>query len=131
MSGICGICQPGRTVDPACVTGMLAGMTFSGELGSERFAAGPIAMGVARRWPFQQVASIPGAQIAADAEIFNKEELSALVDPVALKSSELSTAEVLAALYVQKGVDFIKSLDVSYLRRALEGSEPNSMERLT
>ncbi len=111
MSGICGICQPGRTVDPACVTGMLAGMTFSGELGSERFAAGPIAMGVARRWPFQQVASIPGAQIAADAEIFNKEELSALVDPVALKSSELSTAEVLAALYVQKGVDFIKCLD--------------------
>jgi asparagine synthase (glutamine-hydrolysing) len=111
MSGICGICQPGRTADPARVTGMLAGMTFSGELGSEHFGAGPIAMGVARRWPFQQIASIPGVHIAVDAEIFNKKELSALVDPGVLKSSQLSTAEILAALYVQKGIDFIQCLD--------------------
>ena len=111
MSGICGICQPGRSMDATSLASMLAALSCPGELGSERVAGQDAALGVARRWPFQQVASIPGVRITLDAELLNIEELRKQLASSAIKGSQLSTAELVAALYLEKGLEFVNYLD--------------------
>ena len=110
MSGICGICQPGRAGDAVSLTSMLAALACKGESESERVSGPDAALGVARRWSFQQVATIPGVRIAVDAELFNVEELTKQVAG-APKGSPLSLAELIAALYLEKGLDFVNYLD--------------------
>lgn len=108
MSGICGICQKDRPADPAILQAMLAHTALPGET-SETTFSGSVALGVNRLWNFQQVAAIPGVRLAADAELYNREELSRLVG--ANDSSPSSVAELLARLYVQKGISFLELLD--------------------
>ena len=50
-------------------------------------------------------------RIAIDAELFNRDELTKFVGARDLKPSQLSLAELVAALYVEKGLDFVKYLD--------------------
>jgi asparagine synthase (glutamine-hydrolysing) len=111
MSGICGICEPGRIATAASVTPMLAAVACAGESSREQLSGGPVAFGVARRWPFQQIASLPGVCIALDAELLNRPELEELIGSPGMKASELSVAELVAALYIEKGVRFLEYLD--------------------
>ena len=62
MSGICGICEPGRTLNPASIKAMLAAFVLPEESSQQSAAADSVALGVSRRWDFQQVAAIPGVQ---------------------------------------------------------------------
>lgn len=111
MSGICGICDQDRASRLEGISAMLAGVAARGE---ERFAqvdSGLATLGVASRWDFQQVASIPGVKIAADLELFNAGEIAALLGLQEEDFKRSSIAERVAELYQRKGPDFVKHLD--------------------
>src|SRR5271154_7600475 len=79
MSGICGIHQPGADVSPASIEAMLAALAMPGESARETTAGKSAALGVARRWDFQQVGSEDGLRIAVDADLINLKELFAQI----------------------------------------------------
>ena len=111
MSGICGICEPGRTLSPAGIKAMLAAMTLTGE--TDQLAPGKdsVALAVSQRWHFQQVADIPGVRIAADAELLNRQELTKFLKGGDFDPATLTSAELLARLYRERGVSFVELLD--------------------
>jgi asparagine synthase (glutamine-hydrolysing) len=111
MSGICGICEPGRAVNSARIKGMLSALALPGESQWETPGGHSAAMGVSRRWNFQQVAAIPGVHIAADAELFNRRELIEFLAEKNFDPSDLSPAELLARLYRERGISFVELLD--------------------
>lgn len=111
MSGICGICEPGRTLDPASIHVMLAALSLPGETKQGTPDRGSAMLGVARRWDFQQVATISGVRIAADAELFNRSELIDSLQDSRFDPGNLSSAELLAHLYREHGDSFVELLD--------------------
>ncbi len=111
MSGICGICEPGRTLNPAGIQAMLAAFVLPGESALQAQGNDSASLAVARRWEFQQVASIPGIRIAADAELLNRPELTRLLKRADFDSASLTPAELLARLYRELGVSFVERLD--------------------
>lgn len=111
MSGICGICEPGRTLNPASIQAMLAVFVLSEESALQAPGNNSVSLAVARRWEFQQVASIPGIRIAADAELLNRPELTKLLKRGDFDPASLTPAELLARLYRELGVSFVEQLD--------------------
>jgi len=111
MSGICGICEPGRVLPPASIESMLSAMILRGESAQHISADGSVSLGVARRWDFQQVTSIPGVRIAADVELLNRKELAESVADEKFNSADVSSAELLARLYQRHGISFLEKLN--------------------
>src|SRR5712692_11605299 len=111
MSGICGICEPGRAVSSAKIKAMLSALALPGESQWETPRGHSAAMCVSRRWSFQQVAAIPGILIAADTELFNRRELAESLAEESFDLADLSPAELLARLYLERGVSFVELLD--------------------
>jgi asparagine synthase (glutamine-hydrolysing) len=111
MSGICGICEPGRSLSPAGIKAMLAALSLPDETGQLAPGNDSVALGVSQRWHFQQVASIPGVRIAADAELFNRQELTKSLQGGTYDPAGLTSAELLARLYRERGVSFVELLD--------------------
>jgi asparagine synthase (glutamine-hydrolysing) len=111
MSGICGICEPGRTLNPASIQAMLAAFALPEESSQQTAAADSVALGVSRRWDFQQVAAIPGVRIAADAELFNRKEVAEALKDRNFDPASISNAELLARLYRERGLSFVELLD--------------------
>jgi asparagine synthase (glutamine-hydrolysing) len=111
MSGICGICEPGRTLNPAGIQAMLAAFVLPEESSLHAQGSDSVSLAVARRWEFQQVASIPGIRIAADAELLNRPELIKLLKGEDFDPQSLTPAELLARLYRERGVSFVEQLD--------------------
>ena len=111
MSGICGICEPGRTWNSAGINAMLAALALPGETGLRTPDGVSVVLGVSQRWHFQQVAHIPGIRIAADAELLNRQELTKLLTGGDFDRASLTPAELLARLYRERGVSFVELLD--------------------
>ena len=111
MSGICGICEPGRTLIPAGIKAMLADLSLPGETGQLAPGNDSVALGVSQRWHFQQVASFAGVRIAADAELLNRQELTKSLKGGDYDPAGLTSAELLARLYRERGVSFVELLD--------------------
>jgi asparagine synthase (glutamine-hydrolysing) len=111
MSGICGICEPGRTLIPAGIKAMLADLSLPGETGQLAPGNDSVALGVSQRWRFQQVASFAGVRIAADAELLNRQELTKSLQGGDYDPAGLTSAELLAHLYRERGVSFVELLD--------------------
>ena len=108
MSGICGLCHPGQTVRRAELKSMLAGLSLPDEVQAEGPCGRSLGLGVARRWSFQQIGSVPGVQVAVDADLYNLRELrNSLVDHD-VDPSALSLPELLAWCFKTQGLDFIK-----------------------
>src|SRR5438445_12663088 len=106
MSGICGICEPGRTLSPAGIRAMLAAFVLPEESTQQGPGADSVSLAVARRWDFQQVANIPGIRIAADAELLNRDDLAKSLKVRDFDPAALSSAELLARLYRERGLSF-------------------------
>jgi asparagine synthase (glutamine-hydrolysing) len=111
MSGICGICEPGRALNPAFIKAMLAALALPEESSQQTAGEDSVALGISRRWDFQQVAAIPGVRIAADAELFNRKELAEALKDRSFDPASVSPAELLARLYRERGVSFVELLD--------------------
>ncbi len=114
MSGICGICEPGRALNAKSVEGMLSALALPGESAPRSTSGDSAALGASPRWEFQQTAAIPGIRIAADAELLNRTELSKTLKVAGCDSAAMSTAELLARLYRERGVSFVELLDGAF-----------------
>lgn len=110
MSGICGICHPGADISRASIEAMLTGLVFRPETCQHSLAGRSAALGVAQRWPTQQIAAIPGVRIALDADLHNVPELSRTLAFENVDVSKLSLAELVGHLYLQLGLDFVDRL---------------------
>src|SRR5580765_3855903 len=111
MSGICGICEPRQALDPSAINLMLEAMGMRGESPQKTSGRESVLLGVSRRWQFQQTASIAYILIAADAELLNRDELIDALKASDFDRTHLSPAELLARLYREHGIDFIKLVD--------------------
>jgi len=110
MSGVFGICEPGRELSVGILLPMLDAHTLSGESGRELCGGRSVALGVARRWNFQQLAVTQNVTVVADADLV---ELASLAEALSLthgEVSQMSVAELLARLYLKEGPDFLKHL---------------------
>jgi asparagine synthase (glutamine-hydrolysing) len=110
MSGICGICEIGREFESDRLTPMLDSLALSGETEREVCGGRSAVLGVARRWGFQQAASMAGISVAADADLVDCSSLEQALSLSSGEASSLPVAALIARLYAQRGIDFLKLL---------------------
>ena len=108
MSGICGICEVGRELSVGQLTAMLDALTLPGESSRDSFAGTSCALGLARRWDFQQVAKYLDVWVVADADLVDtgklREASSSTIE------DKLSFAELIARAYKSQGSAFLQHL---------------------
>ncbi len=110
MSGIFGVFEPGREFSSRALLPVLKSHILPGESQSELHVSKSIAMGVARRWSFQQLAVVEKVTVVADADLVGLASLSEALSLDPTTTSEMSVAELLARLYFRHGRDFLKLL---------------------
>jgi asparagine synthase (glutamine-hydrolysing) len=114
MSGICGICEPGRELDARLLTPMLDALALPDESGREELSSLSITFGIARRWSFQQVAAVNSVSVVADADLVDFSlPAEALSIPVR-DARSMSVAELIARLYLRNGMGLFKQLCGSF-----------------
>jgi len=111
LSGIAGICEPGREFDSCALGPMLSSLMVARDETTETIVSPSIGFGVAQRWSGQEVAAIPGIQIAVDADLYNVKELKARLVSRGIFAGTASLAECLAYLYQVDGTNFIHQLN--------------------
>jgi asparagine synthase (glutamine-hydrolysing) len=111
MSGICGICEPGRALGGRSLGPMLAALALPDESGNEAIGGDSVAMAVARRWDCQQIAVLPEISIVVDADILNRKELETELRHSEFETANGSLANLIARLYLKRGLEFLSSLD--------------------
>jgi asparagine synthase (glutamine-hydrolysing) len=92
------------------LTPMLDELSLSDESGREIYAGPSIALGVARRWNFQRVASLDGVRVSVDADLVDR---GALTEALSISNADMfamSEAELIARLYMRHGADFVTRL---------------------
>jgi asparagine synthase (glutamine-hydrolysing) len=114
VSGICGICQPGRKFERGSLSPMLAAVALPGDEKPSEVTGPDFALGITPRWPGQQLAAIPGVKLVLDAEIVNTDEWNDILARTGLSTNQMSLGEKVAWLYVLLGVDFLGRLEGSF-----------------
>jgi len=111
MSGICGICEPGRPLRSEALEAMVAALRLPGDSEASAVFGASAALSVVPRWSFQQSATLPGLRVVADAELLNKPQLERELSGAIPNSKELSGAELVGHLYSRFGLEFVQLLD--------------------
>src|SRR5580658_922132 len=114
MSGICGICQPGVEIPRANLDEMLTACSLPEESGCESVMGNSAAFGVSQRWSYQQIGRVRHIRIALDADLYNADELPALLEAEGLHRGQTSLAEAVANLYILRGPAFVDHLQGSF-----------------
>src|SRR6266566_6630082 len=110
MSGICGICEPGRELGASSLGPMLNGLALPGESARDACGGNSIALGVAQRWDFQQVAAVNGIIVAADADLVDFSGAAEALSMTATAAAAMPVAELIARLYLKCGKDLLRQL---------------------
>ncbi len=113
MSGLCGICHPGREVAGAILAAMLERVSLPDETQRKAVSSRGTALGVSSRWPTQEVASVDGILVALDGDLLNLAEPSSPPQQN-LPPNKASAAERVARLYLQHGPSFVKRLQGTF-----------------
>src|SRR5208282_1898160 len=114
MSGICGICELGVELSARIVAPMLDALALTDETERTTQGGNCIALGVARRWKFQQATVVDHISVVADADLIDFADAAAALAIVPAAAASLSVAELLARLYLRSGVEFAKLLHGAY-----------------
>jgi asparagine synthase (glutamine-hydrolysing) len=108
MSGLFGICHPGRGMTTEEIAAMRSVMPFLDRGTVNSHVAHSIGMGVVRSLRHQSFWAIGDLAVVAEADLVNagqlQEELAALIGP------QPSNAEIIATLYRRHGLDFMQHL---------------------
>jgi asparagine synthase (glutamine-hydrolysing) len=110
LSGICGIYQNGSEKLRMRLDPMLAALALPDEQERGFVSARSISLGVAQRWPGQQVGKISGVLIAVDADLTNVDQIKEALSPKVANTDRMELAELLAWLYVIQRNDFLDKL---------------------
>ena len=89
---------------------MLSALAMPGKSGQEGRGGYSAALGVARRWPFQQLAAIPGVRIAIEADLTDLAELDSTLRAQGVDPAQMSLAERVAHIYLTQSIGFISKL---------------------
>jgi asparagine synthase (glutamine-hydrolysing) len=114
MSGICGICQPGREIARGELQPMLAALVLPGDSKPEEIAGANAALGVAPRWPGQQAAATPGVWIALDSDFVHTKRWDEALAKTGLPPAGMSIGEKVAWMYAALGLDFLEYLEGAF-----------------
>jgi asparagine synthase (glutamine-hydrolysing) len=114
MSGIFGIFESGSQLSTAMLTPMLRASALEGESEQETGAGNSFAMGVSRRWKFQQLASVGGITVVADADLVDLPSLAGVLNVELGAASQMPVAELTARLYIKEGADFLTRLNGAF-----------------
>jgi asparagine synthase (glutamine-hydrolysing) len=98
-------------MESAILQPMLQSISLERELDAESTCGPSIAMGVARRWESQQIATLPGVRIAVDADLYNIRELKEAIASSGIDARDWSVAQCLGQLYLLNGLDFLQRLN--------------------
>jgi asparagine synthase (glutamine-hydrolysing) len=121
MSGICGICAPGTSIDSTMFTRMAQTLALSDDNDVQIMAGDSAALGVSPRWPGQELADAAGIRIAIDADLYNVGELKSLLAQRGNDSKDWSTALCLAHLYLADGPAFLNRLHGAFCLALWDG----------
>lgn len=113
MSGICGVCQPGRPFNRSDVLPMVAALAVGEHEIADSFSGDSIAIGCSHLFEGQDLAAIDGVKVAADCDLLNLAALRSCLQ-AAGKMAPTGTAGVLAAMYSLRGADFVHELDGAF-----------------
>jgi asparagine synthase (glutamine-hydrolysing) len=114
VSGICGICEDGRTFQLSALDPMLARLAMSGESAPTSIRMDGAVVGVSPRWGFQQAAAVGNILVAADAELVNSQELASDLRAAGFRGPLESLSDLLAAQYRQFGDGMVEKLDGAF-----------------
>ncbi len=114
MSGICGICELGVELSARILAPMLDALALTDETERTTQGGNCIALGVARRWKFQQATVVDHISVVADADLIDFADAAAALAIAPAAAASLSVAELLALLYLRSGVEFAKLLHGAY-----------------
>src|ERR1700730_13939941 len=92
MSGICGICQPGRVFRHGDLRPMLEAISLPGDHRPAESAGTDVGLGVVPRWPGQQVAGIPGVRLVLDGDLVQTNAWDATLARTGLATSQMTLA---------------------------------------
>ena len=110
MSGIFGICKPGSGPLRERINRMSSAVARNGESQNVMFSGESAALGVASRWPFQQVGAFERIHVAVDADLCNGADLDRILESEGFDSARGKLSEKIAYLYFLRGCDFLKQL---------------------
>jgi asparagine synthase (glutamine-hydrolysing) len=114
MSGICGICESGREFPRGTLQPMLASLAMPEDGRPSESAGADVAFGTTPRWPGQQLAAIPGVQLALDADLVQTDDWVNALTRAGLPVGPMTLAERVAWLYVVLGAKFLDQLEGAF-----------------
>jgi len=107
MSGVFGICEPGRELSRELLGPMRRAQALAEETQNDLYASTSVALGVARRWNFQQLSTNQGIAVAADADLVDTQAIAEELSLPAHALTEIPVAHLLTLLYLKKGPEFL------------------------
>jgi len=110
MSGICGVFDPKNEPSASSVSEMVDALALPDESERSQLSNSFCAIGVSRRWSFQQTAAVEGILVAADADLVNRQEIADALSLSTNSVASMNVAELIARLYVARGRDFFQCL---------------------
>jgi len=114
MSGICGICQPGREFARGALDPMLEAIALLLDDRPIESVGADVGLGVVPHWPGQQFAAVPGVRVALDGDLLNIQAWDATLLGTGMDPRELTVAQRVAWLYVLLGMAFLDRLEGAF-----------------
>lgn len=113
MSGICGICQPGRRLASEQIRPIVAALAVDASERADAMGSDSVAMGVSQRFAGQDLGFADGIWVVADTDLLNLDSLRSELESRG-QQGRGSAAQVLASLYALHGIEFIHQLDGAF-----------------
>ena len=114
MSGICGICEPGRPFPAGALQPMLASLALPADGPPLESVDTGVALGVMPRWPGQELATIPGVRVALDADLVLTNAWEEDLKRAGAPAGPMTLAERVAWLYLALDVKFLDRLEGAF-----------------
>lgn len=110
MSGICGICEPGRDWRVESLVPMLEALRVVGDSDLAPVAGRSVGLGVSRAWNFQQTCALNGVYAAVDADLIDSRDVTDALSLAPDAAARLPIAELIVRLYLKEGTNFVNRL---------------------
>jgi len=114
MSGICGICEPGRQFSAETLLPMLDALALADESERDSCAGTSVAFGAAQRWSFQRADRVAEIAVAADADLIALDVTAQALSMPLAEVKSLPVTELIRRLYTQYGAGFVKHIRGSF-----------------
>jgi asparagine synthase (glutamine-hydrolysing) len=114
MSGICGICEPGRKFGAEVLLPMLDALALADESERDSCAGVSVAFGAARRWSLQRAVRLGDLAVTADADLIALDVTAQALSAPLAEIRTLPLTELIRRLYTRYGADFVKYIRGSF-----------------